>query len=110
MPEVAAPVAATDSEALRPANEAEVAEALAETAQSGRTVAARGGATRAPDLPSAAPRPPDALLDLSGVTGVITHWRDDLTVEVRAGTTVAALNREIAPHGQVLPLDPASPR
>ena len=109
MPEVAAPVAATDSEALRPANEAEVAEALAEAAQSGRTVAARGGATRAPDLPSAAPHPPDARLEMSGLAGVITHWREDLTVEVRAGTTVAALNREIAPHGQFLPLDPPFP-
>ena len=110
MPEVAAAAAApAESKVLRPPDEAEVAEALAEAAQSGRTVAAQGGGTRAPDLPSAAPQPPDARLDLSGLTGVITHWRDDLTVEVRAGTTVAALNREVAPHGQFLPLDPPFP-
>lgn len=97
------------SEVLRPTSEAEVAEALAEAAQSGRTVAARGGATRAADSPSAAPDPPDAVLEMSGLAGVITHWKEDLTVEVRAGTTVAALNRELAPHRQFLPLDPPFP-
>lgn len=105
----AAATTTVDIETLRPTNEAKVAEALADAAQSGRSVAARGGATRAADLPNAAPDPPDALLDLSALAGVITHWREDLTVEVRAGTTVGALNRELAPHRQFLPLDPPFP-
>lgn len=102
-------VPAETDEVLRPGTEAEVAEALAEAAASGRTIAVRGGGIRAPALPSAAAGPPDAVLETNGLTGVLDHWREDLTVEVRAGTTVGALNRALAPHGQFLPLDPPFP-
>ena len=98
-----------ETEVLRPATEAEVAEALLEAAASGRRIAVRGGATRAPDSPNAAPDAADAVLETTGLTGILDHWREDLTVEVRAGTTVGALNRALAPHGQFLPLDPPFP-
>jgi glycolate oxidase FAD binding subunit len=49
----------------------------------------------------------DAVLDLSGLTGVITHNPGDMTVSVRAGTPLRALVEELAPHGQHVSLDAA---
>jgi glycolate oxidase FAD binding subunit len=49
----------------------------------------------------------DAVLDLSGLSGVITHNPGDMTVSVRAGTPLRALQDELAPHGQHVSLDAA---
>ncbi len=51
--------------------------------------------------------PVDAVLDLGGLTGVITHNPGDMTVSVRAGTPLRALNAELAAHGQHVALDAA---
>ena len=47
------------------------------------------------------------MLDLGGLTGVITHNPGDMTVSVRAGTPLRALNAELAEHGQHVALDAA---
>lgn len=51
--------------------------------------------------------PVDAVLDTTGLTGVITHNPGDMTVSVRAGTPLRALNEELAPHGQHVAFDAA---
>jgi glycolate oxidase FAD binding subunit len=51
--------------------------------------------------------PVDAVLDLSGLAGVITHNPGDMTVSARAGTPLRALNAELAAHGQHVALDAA---
>ena len=52
--------------------------------------------------------PPDLLLDTTGLNGVLTHNPADLTASVRAGTTLAQLQQELAGAGQWLALDPAT--
>lgn len=90
-----------------PTSEDEVGSILAEASRSGEAVVLRGGGTRL-ELGSP-PQRADVLVDLRGLSGVIEHHVEDLTAEVRAGTTVGALNRELAPHRQCLPLDPPLP-
>jgi glycolate oxidase FAD binding subunit len=51
--------------------------------------------------------PVDALLDLGGLTGIITHNPGDMTVSVRAGTPLRDLNAELAGHRQHVALDAA---
>lgn len=45
-------------------------------------------------------------LDLSALTGVVEYVPADLTLTVRAGTTLAELDTATAPHGQWCPLLP----
>lgn len=94
---------------VHPRTEPEVAEALAESAAAGRSVLVRGGGSRLEDLPSASPAPAGTVLETRGLAGVIEHHREDLTIEARAGTTLAEIREEIAPRGQSLPLDPPFP-
>ena len=89
-----------------PASEDDVARALAAASEVGEAVVLRGGGTR---LGLGAPARASRIVDLRGLSGVIEHHVRDLTVEARAGTTVGALNRELAPHRQVLALDPPLP-
>lgn len=49
----------------------------------------------------------DAVLDVSGLTGVITHNPGDMTVSAHAGTPLRALTEELAEHGQHVSLDAA---
>jgi glycolate oxidase FAD binding subunit len=51
--------------------------------------------------------PVDALLDVGGLTGIITHNPGDMTVSVRAGTPLRDLNAELAGHRQHVALDAA---
>jgi glycolate oxidase FAD binding subunit len=51
--------------------------------------------------------PVDAVLDTTGLTGVITHNPGDMTVSVRAGTPLRQLQDELAPHGQHVAFDAA---
>lgn len=54
-----------------------------------------------------APDPTDHELETTGLTGVITYNPADMTVAVRAGTPLAALQQELATGGQRVCLDPA---
>lgn len=48
-------------------------------------------------------------LDLTGLCGVIAYEPADLTVSVRAGTTIAELQAELGASGQELPIDVPCP-
>lgn len=47
----------------------------------------------------------DILLSLARMTGITEHSAGDLTMAVRPGTTIEAINEALKPHGQMLPLD-----
>jgi len=51
----------------------------------------------------------DVYLSTRALSGIVDHVEGDLTVVVRAGTSLEALNRELARAGQFLPLDPPLP-
>lgn len=51
--------------------------------------------------------PVDAVLDTTGLTGVIVHNPGDMTVAVHAGTPLATLQEELSEHGQQVSLDAA---
>jgi len=52
-------------------------------------------------------RPVDAVLDTTGLSGVIVHNPGDMTVAVHAGTPLRVLQEELAPHGQQVSIDAA---
>ena len=87
---------------LRPRDVAGVREALLDTAG---PVEIRGAGTAAGWAGRLGPV--DAVLDTTGLTGVITHNPGDMTVSVRAGTPLRALAEELAPHSQHVSLDAA---
>ncbi len=51
----------------------------------------------------------DVALWLRPLQGIVEHSPEDLTVTVKAGTTLAKLQEGLAQHGQFLPLDPPFP-
>jgi glycolate oxidase FAD binding subunit len=51
----------------------------------------------------------EILLETHGLAGVRSHSWQDLTATVAAGTTWAAMQRELAVHGQFVALDPLWP-
>jgi glycolate oxidase FAD binding subunit len=51
----------------------------------------------------------DVYLSTRALSGIVEHVEGDLTVVVRAGTPLEALNRELASAGQFVPLDPPLP-
>lgn len=53
------------------------------------------------------PEPPDAVLDTTSLTGVLAYNPADMTVAVRAGTRLSALQAELAEHGQRVAFAPA---
>lgn len=87
---------------LRPTDLAGVRDAVLDTP--GRLAIA--GAGTAADWAGAL-EPVDAVLDLSGLSGVITHNPGDMTVSAHAGTPLRALIAELADHGQHVSLDAA---
>ena len=87
--------------AERPATAEACAELLRASAEDRRTVRVRGGGTKA----GVGARETDVVLETGGLDGIIDHVPEDLTVTVRAGTTLAALRDALAAHGQFLPLD-----
>jgi glycolate oxidase FAD binding subunit len=49
----------------------------------------------------------DLLLTLAGYKGIIEHSIGDMTMTVRAGTTMGEIIRTLAKNGQMVPVDPA---
>ncbi len=92
----------TTTPVMRPADLAEVRAALLDTsgplAVAGAGTAATWGGTLGPV---------DAVLDTTALTGVITHNPGDMTVSVRAGTPLRALQDELVVHGQHVAFDAA---
>jgi len=89
--------------AERPGTPEACAELLRACADAGRTVRVRGGGTKSDQ--GARPET-DVVLETGGLDGIVDHVPEDLTVTVRAGTSVAGLRDALASHGQFLPLDP----
>jgi glycolate oxidase FAD binding subunit len=88
-----------------PASAAEAAELLRDTA--GRRVLVRGGGSKL-----GLGNPPEGaelLLSTAGLGRVLEHAAGDLVVRVEAGVRLADLQRELAPAGQQLALDPPQP-
>lgn len=90
----AAPLRPTDLRSLR--------DAVLDTAG---TIGIAGAGTAAGWAGALAPV--DAVLDTTGLTGVITHNPGDMTVSVRAGTPLRHLQEELAPHRQRVSFDAA---
>ncbi|MCE3553070.1 FAD-binding protein [Pseudonocardia sp. RS11V-5] len=88
--------------ALKPASLKEAREAVLDT--TGRISIA--GAGTAADWGGRL-GPVDAVLDTTGLSGVITHNPGDMTVSVHAGTPLRALQEQLAEHGQHLSFDAA---
>jgi glycolate oxidase FAD binding subunit len=92
----------TTSTTLHPGDLRSVRDAVLDTAG---TVAIAGAGTAAG---WAGPlEPVDAVLDTTGLSGVLTHNPGDMTVSVRAGTPLRTLAEELAPHGQHVSFDAA---
>ncbi|MGH9322147.1 MAG: FAD-binding oxidoreductase [Vicinamibacteria bacterium] len=92
---------------LEPENEEGCARALALCHRESMAVVPLGSGTRLE-----VGNPPsrlDVYLSTRALSGVEDHIPGDLTVAVRAGTHLDALNRELARSGQFLPLDPPAP-
>lgn len=88
---------------MRPADTQACAAALAEAARERRAVRVRGAGTK--DYLGEL-GPVAAVLQTTGLTGVVDHVPADLTVTVRAGTRFAELQAGLRAAGQHVPLDP----
>ncbi len=92
---------------LEPESDEGCARALALCQTEGMAVVPLGGGTRLE-----VGNPPsrlDVYLSTRALFGIVDHVEGDLTVTVRAGTPLEALNRELAHASQFVPLDPPLP-
>jgi glycolate oxidase FAD binding subunit len=92
---------------LAPASEAGVADAVRAANEAREAIVLWGGGTRI-----GIGDPPlryDVALDLRGLRGIVQHEPADLTVTVRAGTTVAELQGATGAYGQWWPVEVAHP-
>lgn len=87
-----------------PRSIAELSGVLREAAARGWMVAPRGSGSKL-GLGNP-PRSVDLLVEMAGLSGIVDYNPADLTVTVLAGTRLADLQAELAPHGQMLALDP----
>ena len=91
---------------VTPRDEAEVAELLRAATRDGLALAVRGGGTKAGWRP--APARCDAVLSTAALAGVVDRQPGDMTLVARAGTSLAAIQDEVAAdaaHRQRLMLD-----
>jgi glycolate oxidase FAD binding subunit len=89
---------------VAPADEEQVCAVLALAAEHGWAVIPRGSGCR--DRLGAALTRGDLVLSTRRLSGVVEHQPADLTVTVRAGTTLEELGEALGHHRQRLPLDP----
>ncbi|MGQ0485218.1 MAG: glycolate oxidase subunit GlcE [Hyphomicrobiales bacterium] len=91
------------TEVLKPATEAELCEAIADAAASGRPLELIGtGSKRG----FGRPMQTAATLDLSGFSGVQLYEPEELIVEAGAGTPLAEIEKAVAARGQQLAFEP----
>lgn len=90
-----------------PGSPQEVAALLREAAQSRLSVLLRGGGRHL--YLGAAPGPIGLVLSLARLNQIVAYDANDLTITVQAGMTLGELRRTVAPHSQLLPLDPPGP-
>ena len=92
-----------DTSDLRPANEAELCEAIAQAASAGERLAIRGGASKAG---VGRPTPDARTLDLRGFSGVIDYDPPELVLTLRPGTPLAEVRALVASENQMLAFEP----
>ncbi|MFN2520741.1 MAG: FAD-binding oxidoreductase [Candidatus Limnocylindria bacterium] len=91
------------TEVIAPADAGECARTLAAAAGARRTVRIEGAGTKAYIGDGVAT---DAVLSTRLLAGIVDHVPADLTVTVRGGTAMSAVQRALHATGQFLPLDP----
>jgi glycolate oxidase FAD binding subunit len=91
---------------LVPSSADEVAAILAGASRDRQRILIRGAGTKLTWGESVAASSPDVVLSTAKLNRVLAHRHGDLTATVQAGAALAAVNRELAAHGQWLPLDP----
>src|SRR6266568_2660423 len=89
---------------VTPATVEEVAQVVALTNQQDLTLLTRGGGSRM--SLGAPPERIDVLLETNQLTRLLEHEAPDLTCQIEAGLTLAALQAQLATKGQWLALDP----
>ena len=95
---------------VRPGTKEQLAEALRDLAQSHMTIRLGGNFTKDRlHLPSndGLPLEADATVSTSAIHRLLKYEPRDLTISVESGMLWAELERTLAEHGQLLPLDPA---
>lgn len=93
---------------LQPESPEQVGAALRVASQNGVVVVPRGSGTK---CCGARPKQVDAVLAMTGLSEIVEHDVDNLTVTAQAGLRLSELQGALAREGQMLPLDPpfASP-
>ena len=91
-------------ETLSPSDAKQLAQAMRESAASGRPIALRGAGSKAAMGGSALA--PQVELRLDRLSGILEYEPHDLTIRVAAGTPWRELTAALAAQGQMLPLDP----
>jgi glycolate oxidase FAD binding subunit len=88
-----------------PADSTALAATLLEASREKQTTVLRGGGTKLGwgRTPSAI----DLIVSTAQLNTLLVHRHGDMTATVHAGLTLAHLNRELARHGQWLPIDSA---
>ncbi|MBW3665648.1 MAG: FAD-binding oxidoreductase [Actinobacteria bacterium] len=91
------------TDTVRPTGLAEAREAVLDAGR-GRTLAFRGGGTKAEWAP---PGPdPELVVETGGMARLLSHDPADATASVQAGMPLARLQEELAAAGQWLAIDP----
>ena len=90
-----------------PGDAGEAAETLAAARENGEAVVAGGGGTMLQI--GDRPRRYTAALCTDRLRGIVEYNPGDLTIVVRAGTTLAEVGAELRPHGQYLSLEAPRP-
>jgi glycolate oxidase FAD binding subunit len=92
---------------VAPADVAALSRVLATAAEHELTVIPRGEGTKLHWGQS--PHAVDVVIDMAALTGIYTHYADDLVATIGAGTPVRVVQALLARSGQRLAVDPGSP-
>jgi glycolate oxidase FAD binding subunit len=92
------------SEVASPVSIDELSVVMADAAARGLVVGVRGAASKADWAAPGAPV--DLTIDTRGLDQIVEHAAGDLVVTARAGVTLEAMQRHVAPSRQWLALDP----
>jgi glycolate oxidase FAD binding subunit len=92
------------TEIIQPASAGEVAGALKRASEARQSIVIRGAGTK-DDWGRPAGRV-DAVLDMRRMNRILAHEHGDMTATIEAGAVLGDVNRALAGHGQMLPLDP----
>lgn len=94
----------TCPDVILPATAAQLADALRDIARAHRTIRLGGNFTK--DRIGGPVCPADATVSTSSLRRLLKYEPRDLTISVETGMPWAELERTLAEHGQMLPLDP----